>query len=213
VAKAVALARDAVAGSGRSLWVAGSLSPLEDCYRPDLVPPDDALAREHREMAEALAFAGCDLILVETMNAVRELVAATRAALATGLPVVASMVTDGKGRLLSGEPIEEAARALLTLVPCPDAVGINCVPARAIGADLARLRAAAPGMPLAVYANTGRALDEAKGLFTDPATPEEYARLAAGWLAGGGVALVGSCCGTTAEHTRALRHLLDDYGK
>lgn len=216
IALAVGLARDAAAYSlskKKQIWIAGSLAPLEDCYRPDLVPDRSALGREHREMAEALAAAGCDLILVETMNAVRELVAATRAALATGLPVVASMVTDGSGRLLSGEPVEEAARALLASSPHPDAIGINCVPARAIGADLDRLRAGAPGMPLAVYANTGRALDEAKGLFTDPVTPDAYSRLAAGWLAGGGIGLIGSCCGTTAAHTLALRYLLDDYGK
>ncbi len=213
IALAVDLARQAAREGNRPIAVAGSIAPLEDCYRPDLVPSDASLAREHREMAEALAAAGCDLILVETMNAVRELTAATRAALATGLPVVASMVTNGSGRLLSGEPVEEAARALLAFSPHPDAIGINCVPARFIGGDLARLRAAAPGMSLAVYANTGRALDEAKGLFTDPVTPEAYARLAAGWLAGGSITLVGSCCGTTAEHTLALRRLLDDYGK
>ncbi len=208
VAKAVALAREAalaVTPAARQIWVGGSLAPLEDCYRPDLVPDDAALENEHREMAEALAAAGCDLILVETMNTVRELVAAARAALATGLAVVASMVTDGSGRLLSGESIAEAARALLSLRPAPDAIGINCVPARVIGGDLARLRAAAPGLPLSVYANTGRAIDEAAGLFTDPTPPEAYVRLAGGWLAGGGVALLGSCCGTTAAHIAALR--------
>jgi S-methylmethionine-dependent homocysteine/selenocysteine methylase len=207
IALAVRLARDAAreGGRGDTVAVAGSIAPLEDCYRPDLVPSDAALSREHREMAEALASAGCDLILVETMNTVRELLAAAGAALATGLPVVASMVTDGDGRLLSGEPVEEAARALLALAPRPDAIGINCVPARPIGADLVRLRAAAPDVRLAVYANAGRALDEARGLFTDPVTPEEYAGLAASWLEGGNVALVGSCCGTTAAYTAALR--------
>jgi len=213
VRRAVSLAREAARTAGASVRVAGSLAPLEDCYRPDLVPDEDALAREHREMAGALAGAGCDLILVETMNAVRELLAATKAALATGLPVVASMVTDGEGRLLSGESLGEAARALLSLSPAPAAIGVNCVPARAIGGDLARLRAMAPAFPLCVYANTGRALDEAAGLFTDPVTPEEYARLAGGWLAGGRIALLGSCCGTTAAHTAALRVLLDGQGK
>jgi S-methylmethionine-dependent homocysteine/selenocysteine methylase len=215
VTKAVGLAREAASetsskrtGLARQIWVAGSLAPLEDCYRPDLVPDDSALVREHRVMAEVLAEAGCDLILVETMNAVRELLAATRAALATGLPVVASMVTDGAGRLLSGEPVGEAVRTLLALTPGPDAIGVNCVPSRLIGDDLARLRAAAPGAPLSVYANTGRALDEAAGLFTDPVTPEAYSRLAAGWLAGGSISLLGSCCGTTAAHTAALRPLV-----
>ncbi len=208
ISRAVALAREAASAAtspARTIWIAGSLAPLEDCYRPDLVPDDSALVPEHREMADALAAAGCDLILVETMNTVRELLAAARAALATGLPVVASMVTDGAGRLLSGEPVAEAARALLSLRPAPDAIGINCVPARAIGGDLACLRAAAPGLPLSVYANTGRALDEAAGLFTDPIPPEAYARLAGKWLADGGVSLLGSCCGTTAAHIAALR--------
>lgn len=215
IARAALLARSAATDSlsKKRIWIAGSLAPLEDCYRPDLVPSRDELEREHREMAEALAAAGCDLLLVETMNAVRELAAAVRAALATGLPVVASMVTDGNGSLLSGEPVAEAARALLALPAVPDALGVNCVPARVIGGDLARLREAAPGLPLCLYANTGRALDEAGGLFTDPIEPGPYAALAADWLAGGGVALLGSCCGTTAAHTAALRLLIDDYGK
>lgn len=214
IAEAVALARRAAADSRskKRIWIAGSLAPLEDCYRPDLVPADADLDREHREMAAALAKAGVDLILVETMNTVRELVAAVRAALATGRPVVASMVTDGTGRLLSGEPVGEAARALLALPAVPDALGVNCVSARVIGGDLARLRTAAPGVPLCVYANTGRALDEAKGLYTEPVEPEPYAALAADWLARGRIALLGSCCGTTAAHTAALRALID-YGK
>ena len=211
LARAVALARSAAtdARPTKRIWVAGSLAPLEDCYRPDLVPSRDELDREHREMAEALAGAGVDFILIETMNAVRELAAAVRAALATGLPVVASMATDGNGCLLSGEPVAEAARSLRALPAAPDALGVNCVPARAIGHDLARLRGAAPGLPLSVYANTGRALDEAKGIYTDPVEPGPYAALAAEWLAGGGVALLGSCCGTTAAHTAALRALID----
>src|SRR2546422_789817 len=114
-ALAVRLAREAAEGAGREVFVAGSLSPLEDCYRPDLVPEDEALEREHRDQAESLAAAGVDAILVETHNTVRELVAAARAARATGLPFVASMVTDGTGRLLSGEIIGDATRALLPL--------------------------------------------------------------------------------------------------
>ncbi len=208
VTLAVSLAREAASVAERPVWVAGSIAPLEDCYLPDLVPDEPALSREHREMADTLASAGCDLILVETMNAIRELIAATKAALATGLPVVASMVTDGTGRLLSGEPLEDAARALLALAPRPGAIGVNCVPARLVGADLARLRSAAPDVPSCVYANAGRAIDEARGIYTDPVTPGDYAQLAAGWLAGGNTILVGSCCGTTAAHTAALRSIV-----
>ena len=210
VARAVNAARRAAVEEIGSIAIAGSLAPLEDCYRPDLVPKqENILFSEHHELASALARAGVDLILVETMNSIRELVAATAAAASTGLPVLASMVTDGEGCLLSGESIPDAANALLSLSPRPDALGINCVPARRIGGDLARLRAAAPGMPLVVYANTGRALDEAKGLFTEPIDPYEYGSLARGWLAEE-ARIIGGCCGTNAAHVRALRSLLDE---
>jgi S-methylmethionine-dependent homocysteine/selenocysteine methylase len=218
IATAVALARHSMSEissppskkfSSR-VWIAGSLAPLEDCYEPARVPKqENILSSEHSEMAAALAAQGVDLILVETMNSIRELVAATAAAVSTGLPVLASIVTEAEGRLLSGEPISDAARALLSLSPPPDALGINCVPARRIGGDLAWLRAAAPGIPLVVYGNAGRALDEAKGLFTEPIDPYEYAALARGWL-GAGARVVGGCCGTNAAHVLALRALLDE---
>ena len=180
-----------------AISIAGSLAPLEDCYQPALVPKqEDILFSEHAEMASALARAGVDLILVETMNTVREALAAARGAAATGLPFVVSCVTNGAGRLLSGEPIEDFARALLALPRPPDALGINCVAATALGADLARLAAAASGAPLAAYGNT----------FSEAVPPQDYAALAGGWTALG-ARLVGGCCGTTATHTRALSSL------
>ncbi len=174
-------------------WIAGSLAPLEDCYRPDRVPSDEETSSGHRAMASALAKAGVDLILVETMNTVREAATAARAAAETGLPVVVSCVTDGRGSLLSGEPIEDFARVLLALPSPPDALGVNCVPARRLAGDLTRLAAAAPGVPLAAYGN----------VFADPVPPGIYAMLAMQWVASG-ARLVGGCCGTTAAHTAAV---------
>lgn len=206
---AVLLAREAAREAGRAVFVAGSLSPLEDCYRPDLVPPGEALEREHALQAESLAAAGVDGILVETQNTVRELAAAARWARATGLPVIASIITDGQGRLLSGEPIEEAVGSLASLKL--EAFSINCVPARGLSADLERLARAAPGMPLAAYGNLGPPSREDRTAFAETVSPEEYAALARGWLALG-ARIVGGCCGTTSVHTAALRKLLDSGG-
>jgi S-methylmethionine-dependent homocysteine/selenocysteine methylase len=204
-ALAVRLAREAAVAAGRDVFVAGSQSPLEDCYRPDLVPEDSSLEREHGEQAESLAAAGVDLILLETHNTVREIVAAARAARATGLPFAASMVTDGEGRLLSGEAIEDAVRALEPLDP--DVLSINCVPAGKLGADLGRLSAAAPGVPLAAYGNLGLPADDRGWAFTEELSPERYAELARGWLALG-ARIVGGCCGTRPPHTAALRYAI-----
>jgi chromate transport protein ChrA len=66
--------------------VAGALTTLEWCFRPDLAPADDVAEAEYREVATVFAEAGCDLLLIETVNSVREAVAAARAARAVGLP-------------------------------------------------------------------------------------------------------------------------------
>jgi S-methylmethionine-dependent homocysteine/selenocysteine methylase len=205
-ALAVRLAYQAAAVPGREIFVAGSLSPLEDCYRPELAPNDAALQREHGAQARILAGTGVDFILAETHNSIREAAAALRAAKATGVPVVVSLVTDGEGRLLSGDAIGEAARALLPLGP--DALGINCVPAARLGADLAALAAAAPGVPLAAYGNLGLPAEGPGWAFTEELSPEDYAEHAAAWLSAG-ARIVGGCCGTTPAHTAALRRLLD----
>ena len=206
-ARAVQLAHQAAAVPGRDVFVAGSLSPLEDCYRPDLAPDDEALAREHAAQARFLAEAGVDLILAETHNSIREARAALSAAKATGLPVVLSFVTDGAGSLLSGESIADAVRAVLPLAP--DALGINCVPAARLAGDLEALASAAPGIALSAYGNLGLP-DESRGwAFTEELAPEGYAEVARRWLELG-ARLVGGCCGTTPEHTRTLRTLLDE---
>ena len=146
-------------------------------------------------MAAALAAAGVDLILVETMNTVREAAAAARGSGGDGAAVVVSCVTDGAGRLLSGEPVEDFARALLALPgaarrPRDQLRG----GARASPATSRASRAAAPGVPLAAYGNTFGG--SRSRLATTRSSPPEWVRL--------GARLVGGCCGTTAAHTRAV---------
>jgi S-methylmethionine-dependent homocysteine/selenocysteine methylase len=201
--RAVSLAREAADVPPAPPFVVGSLSPLEDCYRPDLVPDDASLEREHSLQAAALLAAGVDGILLETHNTVRELASAARAARGTGLPWIASVVTDGAGRLLSGEPIEAAVAAVTPLQP--EVLTINCVPARLIEGDLAVLRRAASSFPVGAYGNTGQPLTG--GGSGERLEPDDYARVAACWI-DMGARIVGGCCGTGPEHTAKLRTLL-----
>lgn len=194
-AHAVALARRAAEMADRRVFVAGSVAPLQDCYRPDLVPSDPVLEEEHCLHVANLIEAGVDLLLVETMNTVRELRVASGAAAATGLPVVASVVTDGAGRLLSGEPVEEAARAALRFLPA--AIGVNCVRSASLGAEIGRLGAVVGETPMIAYAN----------ILSEADSPIVYAERAATWVEDG-VRIVGGCCGTTAAHIAALRRRL-----
>ncbi len=211
--QAVAVARAAAeeARTSRPVYVAGSLAPLEDCYCPERVPPPAECEAEHAEMARHLAAAGVDLILVETMNTIREAAAAVRAARATGLPVLASFVCRSDHALFSGESVTAAVQAMAPLGVA--GLLINCTPATTIGVPFAELRAAVRGQtaPLLVtglYANIGHTNDINGWTNTADVSPLEYARLATGWLKLG-ARLVGGCCGTTPAHIAALRVMLD----
>jgi len=206
---AVQLAREATAslpaGGARSVYVAGSMAPLEDCYSPDLVPDQGALATEHGEMAVALADAGADLLLVETMNTIREAAAAAEAAVATGLPVLVGFVCGRDGKLLSGESVTAAADRLGA--QGVDGLLINCAPTPDLGAALGEL-AAAIDLPIGAYGNVGYA-DHTRGwVDTDSVDPDAYARHADKWL-DLGARVIGSCCGTGPAHTIALRARID----
>ena len=200
---AVQSARNAAAGADREIFVLGSAAPLEDCYRPDLVPPLPQLEREHRAHADHLAGAGVDAVLVETMNTVREARVAAQAARDRGLPMIVSFVCHADARLLSGEPLHEALDAITPLDPA--AVGVNCLPARAVPACLEVLTTA--NVPFSIYANLG-APGGAEDARTDDCTPQEFAAAASEWLSRG-ARLVGGCCGTSPDHLRAVRNAID----
>jgi len=193
---AVRLAREAALAAPRPVLVAGSVAPLFDCYRPDLVPEDaSGLVAEHALLVEDLALEGVDFLLLETFGTRREALAAARAARESPVPFVVSFVTDGGGRLLSGESLEEAAEAAREAGAV--AVCVNCVSSRRIGADLARLEAVSAGRPFGAYAN----------ILSEEDSPERYARDAGEWLTLG-ARIVGGCCGTGPIHVEAVRSLV-----
>lgn len=189
----------------KSQWVAASVGPVEDCYRPDLVPDEGALTREHEQNAEWLAMAGPDLAWVETINTVREAAAAGEVYSRMGLPWVICFVTDERGRLLSGEPLAEAVAAADRFEPA--AIGLNCVPPRGLTANLARLRGMT-NRPLAAYAHIGNTAPLRGWSFAEQLDTREYAAEARKWL-DCGARIVGGCCGTTPGHVAALRALVD----
>ena len=200
--EAVALARQARAEcTGRTILIAGSLAPLEDCYRPDLVPDEDALHSEHSLHARRLAEAGVDFLLLETMGTVREAGAACRAAMDTGKEVVVSFLCAADGLLYGGESIAEAVQTITRLKPA--AFSLNCSSPRRIAPALLALQAATP-LPLAVYANVGRAGEERAETFMHDVSPGEYADFAEQWRQQG-VRIIGGCCGTTPAYIALLR--------
>jgi S-methylmethionine-dependent homocysteine/selenocysteine methylase len=179
------------------------MAPLEDCYRPDLVPPDAELEEEHGEQARRLAAAGVDLLLLETLGTVREARLAAAAAAETGLPTAVSFLCDREGRLYGGEPLHDAVRAVTPLRPV--ALSLNCLPARCALPAILKLKAGT-SLPWGIYANAGVAGQERGAVFAQDVAPGEYGRLALGWLREG-ASFIGGCCGTTPEHIAALQQI------
>ena len=185
-------------GAGSGQRVAGSIAPLEDCYRPDLSPGEGAFDA-HAQMASALAEAGCDLLLCETFPAVAEAEAAVRAGVAIGRETWGSLSAGPEADLLT--PLQLARGAERLARAGAAAVLVNCVPAVRTLAFVREL--AGVGVPFGAYANAGSA-DDAIGWRSDPSLgAARYAELAESWV-DVGATLVGGCCGTGPAHVRAL---------
>jgi len=210
--RAVELVRVAIerCAAGRLVLIAGSDAPIEDCYSPDLVPSDEELRAEHREHIGWLVEAGCDLILIETMNTLREAVAACGAASELGARFMISLVTDSSGeRMLSGQSLREAVEALSRFGP--RAILTNCSAPRAVlraAEILAETRAdLAASWEFGGYANSGEP-DPVLGYHKVREVPVGEFCDAALAMVGLGAGVVGSCCGTTPEYTSKLRRTL-----
>jgi len=202
---ALALAREAAEGAGREIFVAGSAPPLEDCYRPDRVPDDETLRREHAAHAQALADGGADLILIETINCIREALAALAAARGVGLPILLSFVPDDRGRLLSGEPLSEALAAVRPFDVL--AAGVNCLPENAVPTSVRVLSRS--GIARLLSPNLGAPLDaqNTRGERSASLSPVDFAERMLAWSERTELRVVGGCCGTTPQHIRALAEL------
>jgi methionine synthase I (cobalamin-dependent) len=187
-------------GAANRAKVFASIGPSGKMWATGEVAPD-ALRTAFNEQARALAAAGADGLVIETMSDVDEAVIAVEAARATGLPVVACMVYDSgrnHDRTLTGTTPEQAATRLTAAGA--DIIGANC--GRGIEgyvAIAARLRAATD-RPIWIKPNAGLPeLVDGRAVYR--MTRDQFAAQARRM---GGVAYIGGCCGTNPEFIRAL---------
>jgi S-methylmethionine-dependent homocysteine/selenocysteine methylase len=193
--RAVAIARESIPASHR---LAGSIAPLEDCYRPDLSPPDPR--PEHRDAARALADAGVDLILCETFPSAREATIAVDEAVRTGLPVWAALTAGPRADLMTPDDMAQAARDVAAAGA--SAVLVNCTPAARTLDFVRALAGAGLAAPIGAYANAG-SNEDGVGWDAAPDGPRGYADLAGAWI-DAGATIVGACCGAGPGHIAEL---------
>lgn len=168
---------------------------------------EEQLRSAFREQAQALAAAGAEGIVIETMSDLAEAVLATRAARETGLAVVACMTFDSgkqRDRTMMGVTPEQAAEELTRAGA--DVIGANCGQGIDAYEPLCMRLHAATGRPLWIKPNAGLPVFEG-GRFLYKMTAEEFARGAPS-LVQAGAAFLGGCCGTSPGFVRALSQAL-----
>lgn len=198
-----AVNRAAVAGARQGapgVPVLGSLGPTTSLY-----PAEWEAA--YQEQAEALAAAGVDAFLVETIVSLPEGLAAVRAAAATRTaPIIATYTPAADGGLLDGTPAERALEALAAAGAA--AAGVNCGEGpESLRPTAARL-VAANLLPIFAAPNAG--LPELhSGTLCYRLSPDAFAG-AAIQFQDIGVRLFAGCCGTTPRHIQAARSRVVD---
>lgn len=219
---AVDCAREAVrryrSESDRPCFIVGSIGPTNRTasLSPDVENPAfravDYAELEHiyAEQTQSLIAAGVDALLVETvfdtLNAKAALsgIRAVFDRLGSELPIMVSgTITDASGRTLSGQTPEAF---LISLRHAPlFSIGFNC----ALGADqlIPHVRSLRKHAPFRVSAHPNAGLPNALGGYDQ--SPDEMALLLKPYLDQNLVDILGGCCGTTPEHIKAMRALLD----
>lgn len=196
-------ARTAVEHCGRG-YVALDLGPTGRLLKPMGDLDFEEAVSIYTEVVKAGVRGGADLILIETMSDTYELKAAVLAAKENSdLPIFATTIFDGKGKLLTGGT-PKAVVALLEGLGV-DALGINCglgpVQMKPIVEELLRYAS----IPVVVNPNAGLPRSEGGKTVYDIDPPEFVEEMKE--MLEMGVSAVGGCCGTTPEHIRLLAEM------
>ena len=197
-----------VADNYENVFVFGDVGPSGELMEPMGTLTHDGAKEIFAEQIKGLVDGGCDAILIETMSDLEEVRAAVDAAheVAPGMPVVATLSFDTNLRTMMGvkpaQAITEIGAMGVRLV------GANCGRGtdemRIIAKDLVDAKPA--GVHVFVQSNAG--LPQLVGAeFVYTGTPEEMGEFAAEMKALG-VNAIGTCCGSTKEHTAAIAKVL-----
>src|SRR5215207_10679978 len=196
----------------RKRFVAGSIGPT------GLLPAsEDPMLGQHSfqqvkelflDQIRGLVDGGSDILIIETVQDILELKAAIHAALEvfaekdTRIPIQASITLDTSGRMLLGTDIA-AALNILEHLPV-DIVGLNCSTGPDYMREPARYLGEHATKPVAIIPNAGIPIN-VNGLAAFPLEPEPLAHSLREMVESMQVSLVGSCCGTTPEHLKAVK--------
>ena len=155
------------------------------------------------EQIAALASAGADMLMIETMPALNEAREALLAAKETApeLPIFVMITVDDDSNCLDGTSPAHAAAQLTEWGA--DAIGCNCSTGPATVLTAIEAMRTVTSLPLVAMPNAGmpRAVEGRNIYLCSPEYMASFARKAIK----AGAQYVGGCCGTTPNHIRAMK--------
>jgi 5-methyltetrahydrofolate--homocysteine methyltransferase len=209
----VAITRQAF--GGKEGYVLGDIGPFGGLLEPFGDFTEAQVRSAFEEQAGALVDGGADAIIIETQTSLEELLIGIQAAQKAGAKcIIGSMAYDvtldgSTFRTMMGIEPERAAEFMEE--HGAHIVALNC----GTGMDMERARVAverykrASGLPAMVQPNAGKPrLVNMKVVYDE--TPEQMVQGLLPLLSTG-VNIVGSCCGSAPEHTRAFRKVMDEF--
>jgi 5-methyltetrahydrofolate--homocysteine methyltransferase len=212
---AARLAREAF--GDRQGFVLGDLGPLGAILEPYGDLPTAEAQAAYEEQARALVEAGVDAIIIETQTALEEMGVAIDAAKAAGAPcIIASFAYDlsqDQTFYVTMMGVTPAQAAGFVAERGANLVALNCGTGMDMkgAAMVAQQYQAAWRLPVMVQPNAGLpVLENMKPVYKQ--LPADMAARVPEALAAG-AAIIGSCCGSTPEHTRAIREVIEEFNR
>jgi 5-methyltetrahydrofolate--homocysteine methyltransferase len=198
-------------------FVLGDLGPLGAILEPYGDLPVAAAQTAYQEQATALVEAGVDAIIIETQTSLEELGVAIDAAKAAGAPcIIASLAYDLSADktfyvTMMGVMPEKAAEFVEE--KGAHIVALNCGTGMDMkgAAMVAKIYRANCQIPVMAQPNAGLpVLENMKAVYKQ--LPADMALGVPDALAAG-ANIIGSCCGSTPEHTRAIREVVERHNR
>jgi 5-methyltetrahydrofolate--homocysteine methyltransferase len=197
--------------AGDEKWVIASMGPTGKMLVMGDVTEEE-LYNAFKNQAIALEKGGADAVCIETMSDLDEARLAIKAVKEnTKLEIIATFTFDRispvEYRTMMGVSPQEAAIAAKDAGA--DIIGTNCGNGFERMIEIVKqMKEAVPEALVLVHANAGLPQNiEGKDVF--PETPEQMAALVPD-LVKAGANIIGGCCGTTPQHIRAIRKVVDE---
>ncbi len=201
VRKSVEIAKEAV--GDLPVFVAGSNAPAEDCYQVSRTLSHKELEYNHHKHISLLYENGVDFILNETQSHFDEIKIICKYCYKNDIPYIISIFLENTDNILSKDKLLDVIKYISNYEPI--AIGFNCIQPKLFFKLIPTLN---------LTLNWGTYLNLGSGNYTNEKietfiSSDEYKKSVKKVLKNN-PSFVGACCGSTPEHIKEIKKLLDE---